>query len=193
MHIPLLFSAAIVTTTLFVATVPPAHAEQLVPVPSFHAIGLKDGGSVTVVPAKVQRVVIRSGSTAYSRIEVRRGGSLEIDGCITRCPNNYRLEVEVQTPNLDAVAVANGGQVRFAPGFPVQGKVTVAVSNGGAIDMRGLRVTDVLAAVDSGGAIELGAPTMLQAAVTSGGLVRYRGNPQLSMAVSHGGSVERAN
>lgn len=193
MHLRLLFSAALVTTTLFVATAPPARADELVSVPGFHAIGLKDGGSVTVVPAKVQRVIIRSGSTAYSRIEVRRGGSLQIDSCATQCPRDYRLEVEIQTPNVDAIAVSHGGRLRFASGFAAQRDMAAAVSNGGAIDMRSLRVDDVTAAVQSGGAIELGAPATLSAAVNSGGLVRYRGNPQLSMAVSQGGSVERAN
>ena len=174
------------------ATAAPALADEVVTVPHFTAVGLKNGGTVRIVPGAVQRVILHSGSTAYSRIWVR-DRSLEIEGCHGRsCPANYRLDVEIQTPNLDAVAVSNGGKMQFAPGFRPQGDIAAAVSNGGMIDMRTVPAREVSAAVNSGGLIEVGAPAELSAAVNSGGAIRYRGNPDLSMAVASGGSVERA-
>ena len=177
-----------------VATVLPitqSHAAETVSVPHFTAVGLKGGGSVRIVPAAVQRVTILSGSSAYTSIKVKRGGSLEIENCHVRCPSNYRLDLEIQTPNLDAVAVSHGGSMLFAGNFAPQGDIAVAVSNGGKIDMRSLPAREVSAAVNSGGSIELGSPKQLSAAVNSGGAIRYRGNPDVSSAVSSGGTVER--
>ena len=173
------------------AAAAPALADEVVPVPHFTAVGLKNGGTVRIVPGAVQRVILHSGSTAYSRVWVR-DRSLEIESCHGRCPDHYRLDVEIQTPNLDAVAVSNGGKVQFAPGFRPQGDIAAAVSNGGMIDMRTVPAREVSAAVNSGGLIEVGSPAELSAAVNNGGAIRYRGNPDLSMAVASGGSVERA-
>jgi len=167
------------------------RAAETVPVPHFTAVGLKGGGTVRIVPAAVQRVVIREGSSAYTSVKVEHGRSLEIRNCDRSCPANYRFDVEIQTPNLDAVAVSNGGSLTFAGGFAPQKDIAVAVSNGGKIDMRSLSAREVSAAVNSGGSIEIGAPFQLSAAVNSGGAIRYRGNPDVSSAVSSGGSVER--
>ena len=167
-----------------------SRAAEAVSVPRFNAVSLKGGGTVRIVPGTVQRVTIRNGSSAYTSIKVRHT-SLEIENCHVRCPDGYRLDLEIQTPKLDAVAVSHGGELRFGEGFGPQGDIAVAVSNGGKIDLRSLRAREVSAAVNSGGAIEVGAPVQLSAAVNSGGAIRYRGNPNVSSAVSSGGSVER--
>jgi len=174
-------------TVLFPAA--QSRAAEAVAVPHFNAVGLKGGGTVRIVPGAVQRVTIRNGSSAYTSFKVKHA-SLEIENCHVRCPEGYRLDVEIQTPNLDAVAVSHGGEMRFGDGFASQGDIAVAVSNGGKIDMRSLRATDVSAAVNSGGSIELGTPAKLSAAVNSGGAIRYRGNPDVSSAVSSGGTVD---
>lgn len=167
-----------------------ARAEEAVAVPHFNAVGLKGGGSVRIRPSGVQRVTIRDGSSAYTRFQVRNG-SLEIESCHVGCPQNYHLVVDIETPNLDAVAVSNGGSMQFSSGFAPQGDIAVAVSSGGQIDMRSLQAREVSAAVNSGGSIEIGSPSKLSAAVNSGGAIRYRGEPDVSSAVSSGGTIER--
>ena len=185
--------AALTFIAAAVGIPPEARADQTISVLHFRSVGLEGGGTVTIVPSNVQRVVLRNGSTAYTRISVRRGGSLEIKNCYVRCPRDYRMDLVIETPNVEAVAVSNGGLMRFASSFAPQREISVAVASGGAIDLRALRVSDVSAAVNSGGSIELGTPAQLSAAVNSGGSIRYRGHPEVSMAVANGGSVERAN
>ena len=185
--------AALTFIAAAVGIPPEARAEQAIAVPHFDSVGLNGGGTVTIVPSNVQRVVLRNGNAAYTRLSVKKGGSLQIETCHARCPHGYRMDLVIETPNLDAVAVSNGGLLRFGSSFTAQREISVAVSQGGMMDLRALPVTNVLAAVNRGGSIELGSPRLLSAAVVSGGLVRYRGNPQVSTAVSDGGSVQRAN
>ena len=54
----------------------PALAVEPVPVPNFRSIELHGGGTVTVVPAAVQRVTFLEGSPQFTRVRVDRDGKL---------------------------------------------------------------------------------------------------------------------
>jgi hypothetical protein len=172
----------------FAISAPVIAAEQ-VPVPPFRAIELRGGGEVTLRPGPVQRVVLTAGSTQVSRIHVARDGKLRIDACTNRCPDRYRLRVEIQSPRVPDAAIAGGGLIRALGGFPGQGRLAVAVDGGGAIDLRSVNADDVTAAVNGGGAISVRPRSRLTAAVNGGGDIRYWGNPSVTMAVQGGGAV----
>ena len=181
-----LFSVAI-------ATAAPLLAAQSVPVPGFRSVELRGGGEVTLRPGPVQRVTIVDGSTAFTEFHVDRDGRLRIDACNRRCPQRYRLRVEIQSPRTPDVAVRGGGEIRAAAGFPSESSVAAAVSGGGAIDLRAVDAVSVSAAVNGGGQISVRPRANLSAAVNGGGEVLYWGNPQVSMAVHGGGMVRPAN
>lgn len=168
-------------------------AAETVAVPAFRSIELRGGGSLIVRPGPVQRVTIVSGSTAFTRVQVERDGQLRIDACNARCPQHYRLAIEVETPALPSVAIAGGGRIVAQSGFHPQRQVSAAVTGGGEIDTRAVDTRDASAAVRGGGAILLRAAGSLSAAVHGGGQVLYWGNPQVSSAIAGGGSVQKGD
>src|SRR3954453_23145450 len=169
----------------------PALATELVPVPAFRSVQLQGGGDVSIVPGPVQRVTILNGSTQFTTFRMRENGRLQIDACNERCPRNYNLRIQIESPYVPAVAVKAGGTIIASRGFAPQRDVSVAVMAGGTIDLRALSVDEVSAAVNSGGDIYVRPRVSLAAAVHAGGDIHYSGNPQVSMAVSGGGDVSR--
>ena len=167
----------------------PVIAAEYVSVPSFRAVELHGGGEVTLKSGPAQRVTILEGSSQVTRIYVGRDGDLQIDACNRRCPPNYRLRVEIQSPRVPDVAIAGGGSIRALGGFSGQAKVAAAVDGGGDIDLRSIDVSDVTAAVNGGGKISVRPRSDLTAAVNGGGDIRYWGNPKVTMAVRGGGTV----
>lgn len=178
-------------TFAFMASAP-AVAAEYVPVPAFRSVELRGGGDVTLRAGPVQRVTMLEGSSQVSRIYVARDGELRIDACNYRCPRNYRLRVEIQSPRVPDVAIAGGGSIRAAGGFPAEGRVAAAIHGGGAIDLRSVEARDVTAAVNGGGNISVRPRARLTAAVNGGGDIRYWGNPAVTMAVHGGGTVRPA-
>jgi hypothetical protein len=176
-----------------VAVSAPALAAEHVPVAGFRSVELRGGGEVTVRPGPEQRVAIVEGSSQVTRIFVERDGKLRIDVCNARCPQHYRLKVEIQSPEAPDVAISGGGAIRAVSGFAAQRNLSAAVHGGGTIDVRSVQASNVSAAVHGGGQI-FGRPlTSLSAAVLGGGPVRYAGSPQVSMAVHGGGLVSPLN
>lgn len=175
----------------------PVFAEEAVSVPRFDQIELNGGGVVTVRHGPVQRVTIRSGSSEYTRIRVTprnsRNGSdrLVIDACNDRCPRHYQLRIEIETPDVEALAVNGGGEIQATAGFPGQSDIAVAVHGGGEIDVRNVAVEDVAAAVHGGGLLLVRASSNLAASVNGGGEVRYWGSPEVSAAINGGGTVHK--
>lgn len=159
---------------------------------SFDAVELRDGGSVVVRHGPVRRATFRRGSPRYSSAEVS-DGRLIITSCARPCPSDYDLEVEVATPELAAVAVANGGSIEVQGAFPPQSTLAVAVEQGGALDVRALAADEVTAAVHSGGWILTRPRLSLLASVADGGVITYWGEPQVQSAVEHGGNVGRGS
>jgi hypothetical protein len=180
-----LFAAALAASA-------PALAAEAIPVPHFDSVEISDGGNLTIVPGRVQRVILVSGSREFTRFRMRRDGQLEISTmCYGHCPRNYDLRVQIETPNVPDLAVSEGGTIIAQRGFAPQRHIAAAVSEGGTIDLRAVVVDDVSAAVNSGGEIYVRPRRTLAAAVNAGGDVHYSGNPQVTMAVHNGGDVRR--
>lgn len=175
------------------AAAAPAMAAESVAVPSFRGVELRGGGSVVVVPGPVQRVTLLDGSTQFTRFRVEHDGRLRIDTCNERCPQFYRMRVEIQSPDVPDLAVSGGGAIRATGGFRPQRDLSAAVNGGGSIDARSVEATDVSAAVNGGGEIAVRARASLSAAINGGGVVRYAGNPSISSAVHGGGLVRSLN
>ena len=175
----------------FVASAPALAAEQIA-VPHFTSVQLRDGGDVTIVPGPVQRVILVSGSREFTRFRIRDEGQLEISmECNGRCPRNYSLRIQIESPQVPSLAVSDGGKIVARSGFAPQRHIAAAVSEGGTIDLRAVVVDAVSAAVNSGGDVFVRPRRTLSAAVNGGGDVHYSGNPQVTMAVRNGGDVRR--
>jgi len=184
------FLPAAVAAVAFAA---PAFGAEVVPVPQFHSVQLQGGGVVTVVPGPTERVTIVEGSSQYTRMRVEREGRLRIDTCDVRCPQMYRLRVEIQSPFVPDLAINGGGVIETKGGFRSQSSLSVAINGGGHIDARAVEASSVSAAVHGGGRILVRARSNLSAAVNGGGLVNFWGNPSLSTAVHGGGAVLRGS
>ncbi len=156
----------------------------------FHAVELRGGGEVVVRHGAGQRVSLVEGDRRTTRIGVV-GGRLVIDRCAVHCPRGYRLRVEVVTPSLTALSVADGGSLEAARGFPAQPNVAAGVSSGGVLDIRALAAEDVTASVANGGLIFTRPARRLNAAVAQGGAITYWGDPAVTRSIRQGGVVAR--
>ena len=183
--------AAILLPLVLLASLP--AAAEVVPVAAFQSVELRGGGNVVYRHGPVQRVTIISGSSEFTGFHVDRRAKLAIDACNSRCPQHYRLEIEIVSPQIVDSAVEGGGTISAAPGFAPQADIAAAVDGGGLIDFRSARIGDVAAAVSGGGKILVGPSDNLAAAVHGGGEIRYAGNPQVTTAINGGGSVRPAN
>jgi hypothetical protein len=174
----------------------PAPAAETVALPRFEGIELRGGGSVVVRQGAVQRVTLVEGSTAQTRVRVEPRGRnglarLVVDACRDQCPRDYRLRIEIVTPDVSAVAVNGGGRIDVARGFSPRRHVSAAVNGGGQIDLRALPARDVAAAVNGGGHLQVTASGSLAAAINGGGAILYWGDPQVSSSIRGGGAVTR--
>lgn len=170
----------------------PALADEPIAVGAFHSVELRGGGDLYVIPGPVQRVTLLEGSTEFTSFRMRRDGELEIATHRNdRCPHNYNLRIQIESPTLPNVAVNAGGTIIARPGFTRQRDISAAVFAGGTIDLRAVEADDVSAAVNAGGDIYVRPRVTLNAAVNAGGDIHYSGNPQVSEAVANGGEVRR--
>lgn len=168
-------------------------AQTVVPVAPFRSIELHRGrGHVLVRHGQTQRVTIVDGDLQFTRVRVD-DGRLIIENCKPDCPRNYRLRLEIITPQLEAVSVSNGGMVQSAGAFPVQAAIEADVDNGGMIDIRSIAADMVDASVDSGGAILTNARQTLTATVHSGGNITYWGDARVRRSVRDGGVVKKGS
>lgn len=179
------------TAALLLAAAAPVGAATDLSLPKFEAVSLKGGGHVVLRHGPRQQVRILRGDATVSSFEVRNRSSLEIRACDSRCPRDYKLEVEITAPGIDAIAVTGGGAIEMAAGFPARGNIALAVTGGGSIDTRPVEVRQVAAAVEGGGSIRTWASRNLAASVRGGGLIAYRGDPTLATSVRGGGTVNR--
>lgn len=170
----------------------PALAAEPIPMAAFNSVRLEAGGDVYIVPGPVQRVTLVEGSREFTSFDVRRGDQLTIrTSCSERCPHNYPLRIQIESPFVPDVAVSAGGRITAERGFAPQRQISAAVSAGGTVDLRALEADDLSAAVNAGGDIYVRPRSRLSAAVSAGGNVHYSGNPSISMAVQNGGDVRR--
>jgi hypothetical protein len=171
------------------AAAAPALATENVAVPAFRSVELRGGGQVSVAPGPAQRVTIVEGSSQFTRMRVGRDGHLKIDTCNERCPQHYRLRIQIQAPRVPDLGVSGGGLISVQGGFRPQNQLSAAVNGGGKIDARAVDAADVSAAVNGGGELLVRARSDLSAAVNGGGLIRYSGNPRVSSTIHGGGLV----
>ncbi len=177
--------------TLSVATAPVAVQPAVALTVPFSSVELRNGGSVNLIHGQSQRVTLLRGDAGQASITIRDDGRLVIDRCPTRCPRNHDFEVEVVTPALVAIAVAEGGTIQARGDFPPQSEIGVGVSHGGTIDIRSMTVANVTASVYSGGRIFSRPGTFLSAGVEQGGIITYWGDPVVQSSVPNRGVVAR--
>ena len=177
--------------TLSVAATPLARQTGVPLSASFTSVELRNGGKVSLVHGRSQRVTLLKGDLEQASITIRDNGRLVIDRCPTHCSRNHDFEVEVVTPALGAITVAEGGTILTGGEFPPQPEIGVAVSQGGAIDIRSMPVANVTASVYSGGRILTWPGTALSADVEQGGNIMYWGDADVESSVRYGGVVAR--
>jgi putative autotransporter adhesin-like protein len=171
----------------------PLPVQTTLQVAPFNSIELPSGGHVVLQSAPTQRVALVRGSLDYTRVAVADGGRLIIDKCFRKCPQGYRLELEILAPNVTGMSLANGGRIQSRGSFPRQNELAVAVSHGGTIDVRSMVAQRVTASVDQGGRILTVPQATLSARVTQGGVITYWGNAQVRSSVEHGGVVNKGS
>jgi hypothetical protein len=168
----------------------PAATQPGIPLTaSFSSVELRNGGKVRLVHGPSQRATLLKGDSEETSITIRDYGRLVIDRCPKRCSREHDLEVEVVTPALTAIAVAEGGTIQTRGDFPLQPAIELSVSQGGTIDIRSMAVADVAASVESGGRIFVKPETLLSAKVEQGGAITYWGDVVVKSSVRQGGVV----
>lgn len=156
---------------------------------SFTSVELRNGGKVYLIRGDSQRVTLRAGNPDEAAIAIGADGRLLIDRCPTHCQRKQELVVEVETPNVAQIAVAEGGTIASRGEFPSQPQMKVGVSQGGTIDIRSMPVANVTASVYSGGRIFTQIASSLSATVEQGGNVTYWGDPAVESSIRFGGVV----
>ena len=180
-------TAAILLPLALLASAPLVAAET-VPVPAFKSMELRGGGNVVIRPGPAQ-VVIIDGSSQFTRFWVDGQGQLKIDACNERCPNHYRLNIEIHYPKVLPMGVEGGGKITVAPGFAPQHELAAGVSGGGVVDFRAVSADVVAAGVNGGGKVMVGTSRKIAAAVSGGGAVLYSGNPDITRVIDGGGVI----
>jgi beta-lactamase regulating signal transducer with metallopeptidase domain len=175
--------------TLSAAATPLAMQPGVPLTASFSSVELRNGGKVSLVHGQSQGVTLLKGDPDQASITIRDNGRLVIDRCPTHCPRNHDFEVEVVTPALSAIAVAEGGTIQARGDFPPQSEIGVGVSQGGTIDIRSMPVANVTASVFSGGRIFTRPGAALSAKVEQGGNITYWGDALVNSSIQYGGVV----
>ena len=166
-------------------------AATTVPVASFDSVELNGMGRIVLRHGTEQRVTILQGSPEVTRMRVGEGGKLVIESCQRRCPANYRLEMEIVTPRIEAVAIRGSGDIRADGNIPGTRKLDVAISGSGRIDTRAVQAATVNAAISGSGTMLVSADEMLTTAISGSGDVTYWGEPRLQTAIQGSGRINR--
>ncbi len=171
-----------------------AQSEPMsVAVAPFRSVELRHGGKVFLRYGSTQRVTFLRGSPEHTQVTVASGGELVIDKCKSKCGRGYDIEIEILTPEVARVSVAQGGMIQSRGGFPRQAEIRVDVDNGGGVDIRSMSVGSVTASVLSGGRIFVRPFTALVASVVEGGNITYWGDARVTQSIEHGGVIERGD
>lgn len=171
-------------------TLPSRATQTPIPITPFTAIEVPHGGHVLLRSGPAHRVTLPRGDRDASRVSVT-DGVLVIDRCRRECPRGSRFEIEVQTPSVRSVRLANGGWIRSSDGFVGQAELSVSVSNGGTIDVRSIAADSVTASVRQGGRILTVPRRWLVASVAKGGAITYWGEGQVKSSIRLGGVIEK--
>jgi hypothetical protein len=170
-----------------------ALAAQTINVPPFRSIELHGGGDAILRHGDRQRVVLIKGDPKIAQIEVVGDGKLVLSPCDSEkhwCWGNHELEVEVTTPDIAAISVHGGGDLKAERGFPTEPNLALNVHGGGDADVRALPAKNVSVEVHGGGEAKVRAERTLSADVHGGGEVRFWGHPQVTSSTHGGGEVQ---
>ena len=178
-------------SALVVAAVVPAIAvaQTVVPVAKFTGVELHGGGVINIRQAPVQRVTLVRGDPAVARFDVNSQGRLIVSPCRGWCMGRNSLEVDIETPDLNAVGIYGGGHIVAKGAFPAHNAVSVGIHGGGDIDMKDVPAQSATAAIHGGGKIFVSAQNSLEAAIYGGGAIRYAGHPTVSSSIHGGGTI----
>jgi hypothetical protein len=174
------------------ATLSSADA-QTITVPTFKSLHVREGGTVILRQGQSQQVTLLKGGLVHSSIATDGQGTLVVQKCKTKCPRGYVFEVEVVSPELDRLAVSEGGTIESRGSFSSRMKIDVEVDNGGVIDVRSIAAKHVNASVREGGGIFTTPQVSMNASVVNGGVITYWGNAEVKSSIKDGGNVTRGN
>lgn len=169
----------------------PVAAQKVIRLTPFSSVELRNGGKAILQHGPAQRVTLLRGSLDYTGVTIADGSRLVIDKCKSQCPRGYDLEIEIVSPNIARISVADGGTIQSRGSFPRQAEIGVAVTNGGAIDIRSMVVDRVTASVASGGQILTRPQTAMSASVVDGGVITHWGDARISKSIRGGGVINR--
>ena len=168
---------------------PALVTQTSIQVAPFSSVELRNGGKVRILHGPTQSVKIVKGNTANSGLTVNYDGGMVIDRCQHQCPRGYELEVEIVTPVLAKISIAEGGLIQVSGNFMRQPTILLAVNQGGTIDIRSMSVDNVSASVNEGGTILSKPQTAITARVVNGGNITYWGEAQIKSSIRGGGVV----
>ena len=168
----------------------PVAAQQTISVARFRSVELRNGGSVILRSGQTQQVNLLTGNTDCVQIN-SDGGVLVIDKNRGACRGKQQLEIEIVTPKVEEVSVANGGMLQSRGSFPRQAEIKATVTQGGRIDIRSITADRVTASVEQGGRILVTPQVVLSASVANGGQITYWGEPQIQKSIDHGGAISK--
>lgn len=159
-----------------------------VDVAPFRSVELRHGGRAFLRYGPTQRVTFLKGGPAETQVTVTSGGLL-VEKCKRKCDRGY--ELEILTPDLARITVAEGGTIQSQGSFPQQAEIDVTVNNGGTIDVRSMSVASINASVISGGRIFTKPLAGLVASVVDGGIITYWGDAPVTSSIQHGGVITK--
>lgn len=162
-----------------------------VEVPPFRSVELRNGAHAILRYGPTQRVTYLKGGPDCTNVTIASGDGLVIDKRKSKDARECELEIEILTPELARVTLAQGGWIQSRGSFPPQAEIDVTVDNGGTIDIRSMSVGSVNASVLSGGRILTKPLTALVASVVEGGNITYWGDPRVTPSIEHGGVITR--
>lgn len=188
MRFAYIFAAAAIVTVAPVV----ASAQTVMPTDRFTSVDLHGGGKITIRQGPVQRVTLVRGDPKVARFEVTdrdRGGRLVMSPCEGFCWGSHHFEVEIETPELNGVAIHGGGHIVAHGAFPSQGAVAASIHGGGEIDMKDVPAKSASASIHGGGRIQVAAQSALAASIFGGGSIRYLGQPTVASEIHGGGTI----
>ncbi|HEU4478501.1 MAG TPA: DUF2807 domain-containing protein [Pyrinomonadaceae bacterium] len=169
----------------------PSGSQTVKPLERFSSVELRNGGKAILRHGPIQRVTLLKGSLDYTQVTIANRDRLVIDKCRNKCPRGYELEVEIVAPDVAGISIADGGTVEVRGSFPRREEIRVAVSQGGAIDLRAMTVDSITASIDQGGTIFAKPQSTMIASIRHGGQITYWGDAQVRSSVRDGGVVSR--
>lgn len=191
--------AALMAAPLVLAA--PCFAATDIALPPFTGIDAHGGAHVTLRHGATQRVTVLKGDMKVARITIVNGKTLDIDPC----PNNFTcmlhrndLDVEIVSPQVEAIEVHGGAVLEARGKFPKQAALDLEAHGGAKLDVKAISAETVTAEAHGGGSIYTNVISNLVAEAHGGGVIRYSGDPAHFATQGHltththgGGSISK--